>query len=110
MFNNFINIHDIHDLFKKSGKVSSGIASRLNINRQKRVIEAWKHTSSPPTNWWDIPRPSKLFEKIGHVTGHPTGHGDLFRPWCWQLNAGDQYQLFMRILFTPPLRWRVTVP
>jgi SAM-dependent methyltransferase len=61
---NIVNIHDFCDCLKKSKKVSSVLASRLSINRNKRVMEAWKHTSSPPTNWWNIPRVTERWNSM----------------------------------------------
>lgn len=55
MLNNFINIHDLHDLINKSQRIVPTLATRLTLKPQQRVKAAWAHTEAPPTNWWDIP-------------------------------------------------------
>lgn len=55
MLNNFINIHDFHDLLNKGFKILPKLTSNLLSGHQRRVKAAWEHTTNPPTNWWDIP-------------------------------------------------------
>ena len=56
MFNNLITFRDLLKLLRKieQGEPDE-ILRKLLSGRQERIKKSWEHTSSPPTNWWDIP-------------------------------------------------------
>lgn len=64
MFNNFINFRDFLYVFEKGYKVFS---LSWSLKKDDRVRKTWSRTTSPPTNWWNIPRVRQRWNEM--VTG-----------------------------------------
>ncbi len=57
MFRNFVNVHDATWLLRAilTGRGVTRPLRKLFSGSRARVEDAWAHTESPPTSWWDIP-------------------------------------------------------
>ena len=68
MFNNIINLHDFVVLGEKLRYDGlRRIAGKFIRSKDSRVEDAWQHTQSPPTHWWDIPLVEKRWNRL--ITG-----------------------------------------
>lgn len=88
MFNSLINLHDFVTLAEKAGDLGvRRIVAKLSGGKSDRVEETWRHTSSPPVNWWDVPRIARRWNRLitgdeeidiyRHVTERYFGEGGL---------------------------------
>ena len=65
MFNDLVNLHDfvvLAERVRRNGAVD--VLFGLFGEEGKRVERSWRHTSSPPTNWWDIPDVQKRWNSL----------------------------------------------
>ncbi len=64
MFRNFINVHDVMNVFTKGMKSLSAVAAKLSRSKENRVKDAWANTDCPPNNWWDVPDVNERWNRL----------------------------------------------
>jgi ubiquinone/menaquinone biosynthesis C-methylase UbiE len=68
MLDNLLNSNDLLTLLKML-KRPQEVFSMFMRTKDKKVKNAWSHTTNPPVNWWDIPAVRKRWNYL--ISGNP---------------------------------------
>jgi SAM-dependent methyltransferase len=72
LFNNFINVNDFLELYRRlsaNPKLISQLTNKIFSEKKKKVKSTWAHIDSPPIHWWNIPEVVERWNLL--ITGNP---------------------------------------